>query len=46
MRVSLTLVAGEFDGLGAEYLDGFVLDVAAVAGMIYLTWKVHGRKAV
>jgi hypothetical protein len=33
------------DGFGAEHREGFVLDVAALAGMIYLTWKVHGRKA-
>ena len=46
MRVSLTFVAGEFDGFGAEHLDGFVRDVAAVAAMICLTGKVHGRKAV
>ena len=29
-----------------DLIGKIVLDVAAVAGMVYLTWKVHGRKAV
>jgi hypothetical protein len=29
-----------------DLLGKIVLDVAAVAGMTYLTWKIHERRAV
>jgi hypothetical protein len=45
MRVSLTLVAGDLTVSARSAAMVLSWMGAAVAGMIYLTWKVHGRKA-